>query len=69
MSYKTPSSLTLRIMKDRQTERIEQVLELLNSWECLEHLSVRERHRIESEMVLLVENSIEDFKRAVMRLK
>jgi hypothetical protein len=56
-------------MKDRQTERIEQVLELLNSWECLEHLSVRERYRIESEMVLLVENSIEDFKRAVMRLK
>jgi len=69
VSYKTPSSLTLKIMKDRQTERIEQVLELLNSWECLEHLSFRERHRIESEMVLLVENSIEDFKRAVMRLK
>ena len=56
-------------MKDRQTERIEHVLEILETWECLEHLSIRERYRIESEMVLLVESSIEDFKRQIMRIK
>lgn len=41
---------------------------LLNVWECLEHLSVREIDRIKSEMELLVESSVEDFKREVIRI-
>ncbi len=43
-------------------------MEVLKTWECLEHLSVRETDRIKSEMELLVESSVEDFKREVIRI-
>jgi hypothetical protein len=55
-------------MKNRTKERIEYLMEVLKTWECLEHLSVRETDRIKSEMELLVESSVEDFKREVIRI-
>lgn len=55
-------------MKNRTKERIEYLMEVLKTWECLEHLSVREIGRIKSEMELLVESSVEDFKREVIRI-
>ncbi len=55
-------------MENRTQERVSHVMKLLNVWECLEHLSVREIDRIKSEMELLVESSVEDFKREVIRI-